>query len=118
MRKPRSNQDFLQDILIAIGHIEMDTTGMSFEQFAQMRQAQQATLLNLQIIGEAANRIEPQFRACYSSVPWSKAIAIRNRIVHGYFSINFGIIWETITKELPPLKAQIAAILEDIEGTE
>jgi uncharacterized protein with HEPN domain len=115
MKTSRGNRAFLNDILTAINDIETAVEEMHFDTFSQARPTQQVVLFNLQIIGEASNRLEASLRARYPSVPWSKAIGMRNVIVHGYFAINMGIIWETITNQLPPFKSQIAAILTELE---
>ncbi len=112
----RGDKAFLQDILTAIDDIEFDITGLEFEDFVEVRQVQHAVLFNLQIIGEAANHLDSSLRDRYSSVPWSKAIGMRNVIVHGYFAINLEMVWKTITQDLPLFKPQVTAILADTES--
>ncbi|MBI5165274.1 MAG: DUF86 domain-containing protein [Magnetospirillum sp.] len=57
----------------------------------------------VEIIGEAATRISPETRALAAAVPWALITAMRNRLVHAYFDIDHGILWKTVTEELPPL---------------
>ena len=115
MSAARDNRAWLQDILTSIGHIEAYTHGLDFERFAALSQAQHAVLFNFQIIGEAANRLDAGFRSANPAVPWSLMIGMRNVIVHGYFAVNLQIIWKTITDELPGLKAQLTAILAELD---
>lgn len=70
---------------------------------------------NLEIIGEAARNVErvsPEFAAAHADVPWEDMYLMRNRVSHGYFSVDAGVIWQTIVRDLPVLKQQIAAIRE------
>lgn len=112
MNTHRSDCALLHDILIAIDDIEMDVGGLEFDTFTEVRQIQHAVLYNLQIIGEASNRLTPDLRNRYALVPWSKVIGLRNMIAHGYFVINLEMIWKTITENIPVFKEQITAILK------
>jgi uncharacterized protein with HEPN domain len=65
---------------------------------------------NFEIIGEASNNIEkrfPEFVASHPELPLSSAYQMRNAVAHGYFRVDFEIIWKTIHSELPALHAQI-----------
>jgi uncharacterized protein with HEPN domain len=57
----------------------------------------------IEIIGEAANRVAKTRQRQLSQVPWSQIIGMRNRLIHGYDVVDFDIVWQTVTKELPPL---------------
>ncbi len=57
----------------------------------------------LEIIGEAANCVSPALIQNNPDVPWKKMIAMRNRLIHGYFDINYDIIWDTILNDIPRL---------------
>ena len=61
----------------------------------------------LEIVGEAASRTTQDERNRYPSVPWAQISALRNRLVHGYDSIDFDVLWQIVTEDLPPLIAQL-----------
>ncbi|MGC8784065.1 MAG: DUF86 domain-containing protein [Armatimonadota bacterium] len=63
------------------------------------------------IIGEAANRVDAQARAAYPQIPWSATISMRNRIVHGYDSIDWRIVYTTVKHDLPALIEALEAIV-------
>ena len=65
----------------------------------------------LEIIGEAASRVSPETRAQNSAVPWQDISGMRNRLIHAYFDVNLDVIWTTVTKDLPLLKAELEKIL-------
>ncbi len=64
----------------------------------------------LEIIGEATKVLSPEFCAAHSSLPWKKMAGMRDRLIHGYFDINHDIVWETVTKDLPPLIATLTQL--------
>ncbi|MBI3911101.1 MAG: DUF86 domain-containing protein [Armatimonadetes bacterium] len=65
----------------------------------------------LEVVGEAASQVPQADRARYPQIPWLGIIRLRHRIVHGYTTINFDILWQIIHTDLPPLIAQREAIL-------
>ena len=65
----------------------------------------------LEIIGEAASRVSPETRAQNSAVPWQDISGMRNRLIHAYFDVDLDVIWTTVTKDLPLLKAELEKIL-------
>lgn len=70
----------------------------------------------IEIVGEAAARIKPETRKNYPQIPWADLIDMRNRVVHVYFDIDRDEIWDTVTKDLPPLIAELEKILEKEPG--
>jgi uncharacterized protein with HEPN domain len=67
----------------------------------------------IEIIGEAASRVSQEGRAAHPAIPWSAIVAMRNRLIHGYFSIDHDVVWSTVTEELPPLIRKLQALLAD-----
>lgn len=57
----------------------------------------------LEIIGEAAGRIAKEDRDRYSNIPWAEIVGLRNRLIHGYDEVDFDILWQIVTTDLPPL---------------
>lgn len=90
--------------------------GMNQPAFLADRRTQQAVILNLIVIGEAATRLlqaHDVFLDRHPQVPWRSMKGMRNRIAHGYFDINLDVVWETVRTALPELLTQLAAIRED-----
>lgn len=65
----------------------------------------------LEIVGEAASRTPPDERAQYSQIPWTQIVGLRNRLIHGYDSVDFDILWQIVSHDLPPLIATLEQIL-------
>lgn len=66
---------------------------------------------SIEIIGEAASRLEIEFRLKHEDVPWDDIISMRNRLIHAYFDINLDIVWNTVRGELPDLISKIQKIV-------
>ncbi|MCL7454571.1 MAG: DUF86 domain-containing protein [Anaerolineae bacterium] len=63
-------------------------------------------------MGEACRALSSEFRAQHPDPPWNQIIGLRNRLIHAYFDINLGIIWDIVQADIPPLKAQIHTLLD------
>lgn len=66
-----------------------------------------ATIRNLEIIGEAANNIPEKSKNALTTIPWKQIRGLRNRIIHEYFGVDISIVWYIVEKELPLLKVEI-----------
>ena len=99
----RVPQLLVNDILDSCNKILQYTDGMSFEEFLKDSKTIDAVTRNFEIIGEAANRLPEEFKEKYSSIDWHRIRGFRNRIVHDYMGIDFGIVWEVKNNYLPLL---------------
>ncbi len=70
-----------------------------------------AVVKTIEIIDEAASRVTVEGRAEAPGLPWQQIIAMRNRLIHGYFDVDLDIVWSTVQGELPPLIAELDAII-------
>ena len=105
--------DYLAHILEAIERIDRYTGGMDEGAFLNNQLVQDAVIRNFEIIGEASNNIErhyPEFAAAHPELPLSFAYQMRNAVGHGYFKIDFEIVWRTIHRDLPGLHSQIRQV--------
>lgn len=109
----RSWKLFIIDILESIEKIENYIAGLSYEEFLNDTKTKDAVVRNLEIIGEAANQIHKEIMQKYKEIPWSQITGLRHRLIHGYFVVDYKIVWEIISNELPQLKNQIKKILEE-----
>jgi uncharacterized protein with HEPN domain len=102
--------DYLAHIAEAINRIDHYSQDMNETMFLKNQLVQDAVIRNFEIIGEASNNIEkhyPEFAAAHPELPLSFAYQMRNALAHGYFNVDFEIVWKTIESDLPRLSAQI-----------
>lgn len=84
--------------------------GLSKEDFLADKRTQQAVIMSLIVIGEAATKImelHAEFTDQHRQVPWRSMRGMRNRIAHGYFDINLDVVWDTVQTALPTLLEQL-----------
>ena len=89
--------------------------GMTQGEFLGDKRTQQAVVLNLLLIGEAAARIVesvPTFVAAHPEIPWASMRGMRNRIAHGYFELDLKVVWDTVCSALPPLAEQLPGLMQ------
>jgi uncharacterized protein with HEPN domain len=99
----------LEAAQLATSYVEM----MDREDFLLDKRTQQAVILNIVIIGEAATKIvkdHADFVERHPNIPWKNMKGMRNRIAHGYFDINMEIVWSTVQTALPQLIEQLKSI--------
>jgi len=65
----------------------------------------------IQTIGEAARHVSPSFQQAHPQVPWDKIIGMRHKVVHGYLHVDYDIVWDVVTANLPPLVAELEKIV-------
>ncbi len=85
--------------------------GISREDLRRNPVLQAALLHHLTVIGEAANRLPEDLRLRYSQVPWAQIIALRNRIVHVYFGLDWDLLWAATVDDIPVLRQVVVDIL-------
>ncbi|MEB3289779.1 MAG: DUF86 domain-containing protein [Leptolyngbya sp.] len=66
----------------------------------------------IEIIGEAASRVSPEKQADLPQIPWKEMIGMRNRIVHAYFDIDYNVVWDTATFNIPSLIETLTEVLD------
>lgn len=112
MKQGRIN-DYLEHMLEAIDPACSYVDGLDEPGFLADRRTQQAVILNIVVLGEAATKLandHPAFVALYEDVPWQSMRGMRNRMAHGYFDIDLGIVWQTGKSSLPSLAERLAVI--------
>lgn len=91
------------------------TGGLDQAGFAAGGLTYDATLRNLELIGEAATHIPDEIRAVHPEIPWRMIIAIRNRLIHGYLGIDDDTIWSLIQDDLPGLLPLLQAVKKEAQ---
>jgi uncharacterized protein with HEPN domain len=113
MTAPRTYLDDLADILAAIDDIEAFTRELDEAGFTADRKTVYAVTHAIEIIGEAVKRVPEAVQGRHPQVPWRPMARMRDRIIHGYDTVDPVIVWKTVTDDLPPTRALVAAALAD-----
>ena len=116
-RDPQRLSDFLTHILEAIERIEEYVSDLDEMAFLENKLVQDAVIRNFEVIGEASNNIEkrfPEFVTTHPELPLASAYQMRNAVAHGYFKVDFEILWKTIQRELPSFYAKVQGVREKL----
>ena len=108
----RTTSLLLEDMLLAGERIGTYTKDMSYSEFIADVKTTDATVRNIQILGEAASQIPKDFQAQYPDIEWSKIIRSRHILVHAYFELDYAIIWQIVNNYLPPLTEKLRIIVK------
>ncbi|MFM8900999.1 MAG: DUF86 domain-containing protein [Burkholderiales bacterium] len=110
--------DYLRHMLSAIERVADYLTDHDEVSFLQTPMLQDAVIRNIEIIGEAANNVgkaEPRMSQLHPEIPWEEIYAMRNRVAHGYFAVDMHVVWQTASRDLPQLHAELQALLRSLE---
>lgn len=113
MDKAKKDLSIIEHILAYCTEIEQTVTrfGDTFESFETDKIYRNATTMCILQIGELAGRLSPEFTAAHPDVPWRSIKGMRNVAAHAYGSISIPDVWDTITADIPMLKAYCKKIL-------
>lgn len=100
----------LDDMLESVIIIRQYLQGVTESAFQANRMIQDAVVRRLEILGEAANQVPTDYCAQHPEIPWSLVTGMRNRLVHGYFLVDWDIVWRTIQTEVPALEAPLRTL--------
>jgi len=107
----------LEDILQAIEKIEKYQQ-QGRESFEEDELLQVWIIHHLEIIGEATANLSKEIRAGYPNVPWPQIVGMRNILIHRYFGIDLGLVWQSIERDLPTLKTNVTTALGKLRGND
>jgi len=98
---------YISDMIKFSQNVETYSDGLDQTAFEQSGLNYDATIRNLELIGEAARHISDEIRAEYSAIPWRQMVATRNQLIHGYLGIDNDILWDIIKKDIPSLLPEL-----------
>lgn len=110
---PLRLSDSLAHMREAVERIQRYVEDLAEPVFLSDAKTQDAVVRNFEILGEAARNVErhhADFAAAHPEVPWSLICTMRNRLAHGYFQVDYELLWKTIHAELPDLQRALGQL--------
>lgn len=107
MTAPRDVSDYLRDMWAYAGKAQAFAATVDWEQFQQNEEKVLAIIRTLEVMGEAARHIPPEFRAQYPHIPWRGLTGMRDKVIHDYAGVDLEVVWQTVQRDLPNLQIQI-----------
>ena len=109
----RSKTEYLRHILDECRYLMERAEGLSKEAFLQDETVKRAFVRSLEIIGEATKQIPDDVRQEHDTVEWRAMAGMRDRLIHGYFSIDYDIVWDVVMNKIPVLQQEVERILHE-----
>ncbi len=113
--RKRAWRFYVADMISFAERVLAYTEGLEQEAFVASGLTYDATVRNLELIGEAASHIPEKVRTAHPEIPWRMIIATRNRLIHGYLGIDNDTLWSIIKDEIPMLKSMLEALRNEID---
>jgi len=102
---------YLLDMLLAARKVLQFTRSTTWKQFERDEVLQHAVMRLIQITGEAARHVSPEFTGQHPEIPWRGIIGMRHRLVHNYVDIDPVRVWEVVRKDIPELIALLEPLV-------
>lgn len=109
-----SPNDILRHILDEAEFLLAQSAAVSLDGFLQDAVRQRAFVRSLEIIGEAAGKLPNDLKQRYSQIDWRAISAMRNRLIHGYFGVDYEIVWDVVKSKVPELRTVVLAMLDQL----
>ena len=110
-----STLEYLRHILDETIYLGQQTSGLSKEQFIADETLKRAFVRSIEIIGEATKQVPEDIRKKYPHIQWRAMAGMRDRLIHGYFGVDYDIVWDVVINKMPELQQDIEGILTDEE---
>jgi uncharacterized protein with HEPN domain len=111
----RDSTLFLKDIVKACEYIQKFVEGLTFEEFLRDEKTSSAVIRKFEVIGEAVKGIPEFIRNRYPDILWKDMAGMRDRLIHGYFGIDYFIVWNSIESDIPNILSSVSKIVDDLE---
>jgi uncharacterized protein with HEPN domain len=103
-------------MLLAARKIRQFSAGVAFEKFLADELMQHGIMRLIQILGEAARKVSPEYRQTHSEIPWQGIIGMRNRMVYEYFRFIPAKRWGVVRDEISPLIPLLGSLVRPARG--
>lgn len=107
---------YIDDMVEAIESVIEFSKGMTRDQFFRDRKTRDATLRNLEVLGEAAKKVPPEIRGRAEEIPWRRLAGLRDILAHDYFGLDEGILWDVVEYEAPRLLEPLRSVRRTLTG--
>lgn len=104
-------EKYLLHILDEVNYLLDTSSNLTEPRFSQDPTLQRAYSRSLEIIGEATKNIPDEFKQQHPHIDWKGMAGMRDRLIHGYFGVDYHIVWDVVRNELPHLKTKIAVLV-------
>ena len=105
--------DVVRHILDEVEYLLRVSADLSEDAFLENETLRRAFARSLEVIGEASKRVPAEIREQYPAVEWKSMAGMRDRLIHGYFGVDYGLVWDVVQNNIPRLRREIRALIPD-----
>ena len=110
--EPRNWRMYIQDMIEFAERVLSYTQGLDKGTFLADQRTYDATMRNIQLIGESATHILEEVREAHTEIAWRSIIGARNRVAHAYLGIDDDVVWDIVQADIPILLSSLRALLD------
>ena len=111
-----STFEHLHHILDETDYLIRHAKGLTKDEFKNDETLRRAFVRSIEIIGEATKQLAPEIREKYTQIEWKAVAGMRDKLIHGYFGVDYDLVWDVVTIKIPILHQEIEKILRNKEG--
>jgi uncharacterized protein with HEPN domain len=108
--------EYLQHMLVEAEYVETQAACVERDEFLVDETLKRAFVRSIEIIGEAAKHVPQDFRQQHSQFEWRAMAGMRDRLIHGYFGVDYDLVWDVATNKIPHLRDQLERLLRDLSA--
>ena len=114
MKGQLSDKIRLQHIFDAISEVQTYLTGVTFENFVTNSEKRFASITQIEIVGEACNKLSSELKEKHPEIEWAQINGFRNISVREYFGVNLHLVWDIAKNDLPVLQEKFNKVLNEL----
>jgi uncharacterized protein with HEPN domain len=105
-------RDYLLHILAETEYLQAQSKDLTSTDLASNETLKRAFVRSLEIIGEATKNLPPEYRIEHSGVDWRSMAGMRDRLIHGYFGVDYDLVWDVVANHVPKLHSSVTQLLK------
>ncbi len=112
----RSAVVYVKDIFEFMERAEEYIDGYTMEEFILDKKTSDAVIRCIEVIGEASKNIPDNIKKEFPSIPWRDMAGMRDKVIHGYFIVDFENVWLVVKEDIPKIKQKIKQVLNYLQS--